>query len=68
MDKPITIDNNKTPRRKLSWKKAVILLLAAVYIISPFDLLPEALLGPIGYLDDLGVLAWAIKQALKKED
>lgn len=32
---------------------------ALAYFISPFDLLPEALLGPIGYLDDL-VLAVAI--------
>jgi len=23
------------------------------YFISPFDLIPEALVGPIGYLDDL---------------
>jgi uncharacterized membrane protein YkvA (DUF1232 family) len=32
---------------------------AIAYFISPFDLLPEAILGPIGYLDDL-VLAVAV--------
>jgi uncharacterized membrane protein YkvA (DUF1232 family) len=32
---------------------------ALVYGISPFDLAPEALLGPLGLLDDLGVFAGA---------
>ncbi len=32
---------------------------ALAYFILPFDLLPEAILGPIGYLDDL-VLAVAV--------
>ena len=32
---------------------------AVVYGISPFDLAPEALLGPLGLLDDLGVFAGA---------
>jgi uncharacterized membrane protein YkvA (DUF1232 family) len=34
-------------------------LAALVYGISPFDLAPEALLGPLGLLDDLGVFAGA---------
>jgi uncharacterized membrane protein YkvA (DUF1232 family) len=33
------------------------LLLAAVYVISPFDFLPEAMLGVIGLAEDAGVLA-----------
>lgn len=32
------------------------LLLAAAYVLSPFDLVPEALLGVIGLSDDAGVL------------
>jgi uncharacterized membrane protein YkvA (DUF1232 family) len=32
------------------------LLLAAAYVLSPFDLIPEALLGVIGLSDDAGVL------------
>jgi uncharacterized membrane protein YkvA (DUF1232 family) len=39
---------------------AVLVGIAAlVYGISPFDLAPEALLGPFGLLDDLGVFAGA---------
>ena len=32
------------------------LILAAAYVLSPFDLVPEALLGVIGLADDAGVL------------
>lgn len=30
---------------------------AAVYLLSPIDLVPEAILGPLGLIDDAGVLA-----------
>ena len=30
---------------------------AGLYLISPIDLLPEAILGPLGLVDDAGVLA-----------
>ncbi len=30
---------------------------AAVYLISPIDLVPEAILGPLGLVDDAGVVA-----------
>lgn len=33
------------------------LILAAAYVLSPFDLLPEALTGVVGLADDAGVLA-----------
>ena len=32
------------------------LLLAAAYVLSPFDLVPEAMLGVLGLADDAGVL------------
>ena len=36
------------------------LILAIAYFISPIDLLPEAFLGPIGYLDDLALSAFVL--------
>jgi len=33
---------------------------AIVYFISPVDLLPEALLGPLGFADDIAVAAWVL--------
>jgi hypothetical protein len=38
-----------------------IYLLLILYVLSPFDLLPEALVGPIGWLEDavtVGLLYW----------
>jgi len=33
---------------------------ALAYIVSPFDLVPEIVLGPIGLLDDLALAAWIL--------
>ena len=33
-----------------------------VYTLSPFDLLPEAILGPIGLIDDSAVLMNIVRQ------
>ena len=41
---------------------------AVVYYISPFDLLPEALLGPIGYLDDLVFAVYVLNRLLSDTD
>jgi uncharacterized membrane protein YkvA (DUF1232 family) len=38
---------------------------ALAYFISPFDLLPEAILGPVGYLDDLVVAVAVLSQVLR---
>lgn len=37
---------------------------AIAYFISPIDLLPEALLGPIGYIDDVALAAYAINRLI----
>lgn len=31
-----------------------------VYFISPIDIMPEAVMGPIGYLDDIALVAFAL--------
>jgi len=33
---------------------------AIAYFVSPVDLLPEALLGPMGYLDDVALAAYVL--------
>lgn len=48
--------------------KKVKLISAIAYFISPIDLLPEAILGPIGYLDDLGVAAYVLNDLLNSID
>lgn len=47
-------------QKKMDW--SVLLILAAIaYLISPIDIIPEALLGPLGLADDAAVLAYLIK-------
>lgn len=41
-----------------------IALLGVGYVLSPIDLLPEALLGPVGLLDDLFVVGAALSRLL----
>lgn len=33
---------------------------AALYLVSPIDLVPEAVLGPLGLVDDAGAVAAAV--------
>ncbi len=38
------------------------------YFISPIDLMPEAFLGPLGYLDDIALTAWVINDFINETD
>jgi uncharacterized membrane protein YkvA (DUF1232 family) len=49
--------------RGVPTKTRAIIAGVVAYFISPYDLLPEAILGPVGYLDDL-VLAVAVLSQL----
>lgn len=40
---------------------------ALAYVASPVDVLPDYLLGPIGILDDIAVVAWALQGLLREE-
>ena len=39
---------------------------AIVYFISPFDFLPEALIGPLGYIDDVAMAAFVLNSVINK--
>jgi len=41
---------------------------AIAYFISPVDLLPEIILGPFGYLDDIAIMAWVLNGMLNQID
>ncbi len=41
---------------------------ALAYFISPIDLIPEAILGPVGYLDDVALAAFVINSVMKNCD
>lgn len=41
-----------------TWGRLGLMVLGALYIVSPIDLLPESVLGPLGFTDDAMVVAW----------
>lgn len=49
---------------RLPWIARSLLLLFALYLISPFDLLPDAF-PVLGWLDDLGLIAFALPALLR---
>ncbi len=38
------------------------------YFISPLDLMPEAIFGPAGYLDDVALTVWVLHRLLNVVD
>ncbi len=47
---------------KIDVKKRIKLASAIAYFMSPFDFLPEEIIGPAGYLDDVTVAAVVLKK------
>jgi uncharacterized membrane protein YkvA (DUF1232 family) len=48
--------------------KKLKLVAAIAYFISPIDVIPEAIVGPIGYLDDLGIAAYVLNDLINYID
>jgi len=48
--------------------KKAKLAFAITYFFSPIDLLPEAFLGPIGYLDDIAVAAYILNDYVNNNE
>lgn len=59
MEKQIALTNKSQDKKK----KLILLVLAIVYLVSPFDFIPEFLatiIGPFVYSDDLLVIIGSI--------
>jgi uncharacterized membrane protein YkvA (DUF1232 family) len=41
---------------------------ALAYFVSPIDLIPEAVLGPVGYVDDIALAAYVLNGILNHTD
>jgi uncharacterized membrane protein YkvA (DUF1232 family) len=54
--------------RGLSRARLALVVLGLVYLVSPVDLVPEALLPLIGLADDAVVVAWLAGQLLGETD
>ena len=55
----LVLDPRVRPTEKAS------LAVAIAYFISPLDLLPEAVLGPVGFLDDVALAAFVLNRIIK---
>ena len=53
---------------RVEGKNTVLVGSAIAYYIFPFDIMPEALLGPVGYLDDLVFGVYVLNKVLKDTD
>ena len=54
--------------KEIPESKKVKLLAAIAYFISPVDLLPEALFGPVGFLDDIALSAYVLNDIINNVD
>lgn len=46
----------------------VKLAAAIAYFVSPLDLIPEAIVGPVGYVDDIALAAYVLNSIINKTD
>lgn len=53
---------------RVSGKDKVLIGSAIAYFIFPFDIIPEGLVGPMGYLDDLVFAAFVLHKVLDETD
>ena len=54
--------------RAVALKDKALLGGVIIYFFSPVDLMPEILLGPIGYLDDIAFMAFALNSIINHTD
>ncbi len=52
--------------KELPAEDRLLVGIALFYFISPFDLFPEGVMGPIGYLDDIAIAAYVIKKIINR--
>ena len=45
-------------------KEKAKLAVAIAYFVSPIDLIPEIITGPIGYVDDIALAAWVLNSII----
>ncbi|OAE26762.1 hypothetical protein AXG93_1129s1110 [Marchantia polymorpha subsp. ruderalis] len=66
--KKINIDPKKAEKGLKTTRDWVLMIGAALYILSPLDLIPEAIFGVFGLVDDALVMLLAVMFYLSKYD
>ncbi len=52
--------------KTVSVKHKAMLGGAVAYFLSPIDLVPEIILGPLGYVDDVGLAAFVLRKIINE--
>ncbi len=47
-------------------KEKAVLGVAIAYFIAPIDIIPEGLLGPVGYADDVVIAVWVLNRIVNE--
>lgn len=58
----LSIDNDVPVKEKAKLAAAI------AYFVSPLDLVPEAIVGPIGYVDDIALAAYVLNSIINNSD
>jgi uncharacterized membrane protein YkvA (DUF1232 family) len=53
---------------RVSGKNKGLLISGVAYFIAPFDIIPEGIVGPIGYIDDLVLSVFILNKILSDTD
>ena len=53
---------------RIETTKKVKLAFAIAYFFAPFDILPEAFLGPLGYMDDIALAAYILNDFINNNE
>lgn len=60
---PLILIGNYKPKKK---RNLLIGVAAVIYLLSPIDIIPEIVFGPIGLIDDFAILLFAIRRIDKE--
>lgn len=60
------VSSNSVKEKKTDWALIGLVIFTIAYIVSPIDLIPEGLLGPLGFADDAALVAYLLKRIINK--
>lgn len=60
---PLIYKGEYKPQKR---RHLILGIAAVIYVVSPLDFIPEVALGPLGLLDDIAILAFAVNSIDKE--
>lgn len=60
------VSSEGVKEKKTDWGLIGLIIFTVAYVLSPIDLIPEGLLGPLGFADDAALIAYLLKRIIDK--